>query len=56
MSTNSIVDRLKEIVSNYETILRRIRNKDLDSSTRQLLLRVRKDTLNEMITLIKRLD
>jgi hypothetical protein len=56
MPTNHVVERLKEVVANYETVLRKTRKSDLTNDTRQLLLRIRKDTLNEMITLIKRLD
>ncbi len=51
----TIITRLKEITKNYEDILDNIKDKELTSDIRQMLFKVRKDILEEMINLITRL-
>ena len=56
MSVDNTIDRLKELVQYHQDSLRAIGKNDLTHETRMQVLQLTKNPLNEMITLIKRLD
>ena len=55
MSVEHTVERLKELSARYEDVLHKLRREELTVETRLHIQRLRKETLNEMITLIKRI-
>jgi hypothetical protein len=59
MSNSNTIERLKELGEHYAECLRLFeesRDKRLTAEMRRALNTIRKETLNEMLTLIKRLD
>lgn len=56
MSTEHTVARLKELVNHYEDVMRKFRKERLTADSRLQIKKVRRETLEEMISLIKRIS